>query len=464
MDRRLAVVLVLVLLSRLLLLAESPFEVDSVLLARAVEDFDPTQMRPHPPGYAGLVGVAKLFPFDAGLSLRVVSAVAAVPLVWAVWAIARRLGGDPLVAATLVAANPVLWFYGLHENAYAAGAAGAACTAWAALVARDREGPRAAWLVGVALGVTGALRPSLLVFLAPVAAYGVGYKRLHHLALAAAVPTLAWIGASAWASGGLGEFLGSVLHQFTWIREGHPDHWRLHQVHHLAVYAAQAIGGGLLLLPWVRRLGDWKLLVLWAGVPFVFHLAVYVAKAGYLVPYLPAVAIVASLAAAPRALKIAAPMLSAAFFLFAQPVDVEADRTPKRAFADKTWSERIRSEISFISTSSLARLRNQDRVNEGYADLLGSHAKPGRTTVIWVDRWDAAICEDLVPGVKVVDLRTPKLEIPVEGRRIVVLAWDSPGDGFSEVESPEGYGAWVRDLSLEELPTQIFSIEAVPVY
>ena len=157
-------------------------------------------------------------------------------------------------------------------------------------------------------------------------------------------------------------------------------------------------------------------------------------------------------------------MLSAAFFLFAQPVDVEADRTPKRAFADKTWSERIRSEISFISTSSLARLRNQDRVNEGYADLLGSHAKPGRTTVIWVDRWDAAICEDLVPGVKVVDLRTPKLEIPVEGRRIVVLAWDSPGDGFSEVESPEGYGAWVRDLSLEELPTQIFSIEAVPVY
>lgn len=464
MNRNLALLLVLVAVSRLLLLGESPFEVDSVLLARAVEDFDPTAMRPHPPGYAGLVGLAKAFPFDAELSLRVVSALSAVPLVWAVWAIAKRLDGDAMLAATLVAANPVLWFYGLHENAYAAGGAGAACTAWAVLVARDREGPRSVWVLGLALGLTGALRPSLLVFLAPLALYGAGLRRLHHLAIGAALPTLAWIGASAWASGGLGEFLGSVLHQFTWIREGHPDHWRLHQVHHLAVYAAQACAGGLLLLPWLRRLGDWKLLALWAGVPFAFHLVVYVAKAGYLVPYLPAVAVLASLAAAPRALKIAAPILSAAFFLFAQPVDVEADRTPKRAFAEKTWPERIRSEVSFFSTASLARIRNQDRVNEGYAALMGTHARPGRTTVIWVDRWDAAICEHLVEGIKVVDLRTPKLEIPVEGRRIMVLAWDEPGEGFSPVESPDGYGAWVRDLELEDLPTTIFSIEAVPVY
>ena len=109
-------------------------------------------------------------------------------------------------------------------------------------------------------------------------------------------------------------------------------------------------------------------------------------------------------------------------------------------------------------------MRQQDRVNDAYSALVSSQMKPGRTTVIWVDRWDAAVCGHLVRGVKVVDLRTPKIEIPVEGRRIVVLGWDAPGEGFVEVADREGYAAWVRDLSLEDLPTTIATVKAVPVY
>ena len=80
MNRQLAALLVLALLSRLLLLAETPFEVDAVLLSRGVSAFDPSSMRPHPPGYAGVILLGKLLPFEPALSLRLVAAFAVVIL------------------------------------------------------------------------------------------------------------------------------------------------------------------------------------------------------------------------------------------------------------------------------------------------------------------------------------------------------------------------------------------------
>lgn len=461
-TRQLLILLAVVLASRLLLLAHTPFEVDSVLLARGVLDFDPTQMRPHPPGYAGLVFLAKTLPVDAGLALRLVSAFSALPLVWATWHIARRLDGDPLLAAALVATSPVAWMYGLFENAYAAGAAAATCTAWAALEALEERTARRLWVLGLALGITGALRPSLLVFLAPMALYASG-RQLHHTFLGALAPTVVWLGLSAAGSGGLVAFLDSVVTQFTWIREGNPDGWRLHQVHHVAVYALQGIGGAALLLPWVRRVPRWRLLVAWAAIPFAFHVLIYVAKAGYLLAYLPVVAVLASLSQAPRALRWLAPLASAAFFLLASPIDVELDDTPRRPFGEKTWPERLASEASFLATASLARVRTQDRVNAAYADLLQSQVITGRTTVLRVDRWDGSLAGHLVQGVQVVDPRIPHIEIPPEGHRVLVLGWQEPA-GFEPARSPEGYTVWVRDITLDQLPMTIQGIELTPVY
>ena len=457
---RLWPIVVLAVLSRLLLLPDSPFEVDSVLLARAVEDFDPTEMRPHPPGYAGVVFLGKLLFFlEPGTALRVLSALCVGPMVWGTWKVTEELDGDPLLAAALLACNPVAWLYGLIENAYAPGAAATVCTIWALLRCRRVEDPTGPVLVGLLFGLTGALRPSLLLFLAPAVAYG-SWRRLHWVLAGAAAPTLLWLGWSAVASGGLGAYLGSVFHQFEWIREGHPDHWRWHQVHHLGVYLLQASAGALLLLPWVRRAD--RLLLLWMLVPFSFHLAVYVAKAGYLVAYLPALCVIVACSPAPRALRVAAPALSALAFLLARPVDIEVDPTPKRPFAEKTWPERIQSELSFWSTASLRRVRLQQRANEGYRSLLEPQVLPGRTTVVWVDRWDAAIAGELLDGVTVVDTRGDRLQVPLEGTRVLYLAWEAP-DGFAPIER-DGYGAWQRDLRIEELPLRIGRLDAVPVY
>lgn len=464
---RLALVLVVAALSRLLLLPESPFEVDSVLLIRGVEEFDPTAMRPHPPGYAGVVALGRAMPLSPDDALRVLCALAVLPLVAFTWAIARALDGRALLAAALVAANPVAWLYGVTENAYALGAAGAAAVVWTALQARRDADWTWGLLLGLVFGVTGALRPSLLVFLAPIAAWGAGRRRLLWVAAGAAPLTLAWIGWSSAASGGVGAYLGSVWTQFTWIRDGHAPTWRLHQLHHFGVYALQALAGGALLLPWVRRpKGDtaWAL-VLWAGVPLAFHALVYVAKAGYLLSYLPALAVLVAVSErSPVWARVAAVVASAAAFLLPQPIDVDLDPTPKAAFGTKTWPERIHGELSFLGTASLGRVRTQDRVNQAYTDLLTPVVNAGPTTVVWVDRWDAALAGYHLPGARVIDPRADVIEVPTEGIQLVVLGWAQPDPSFEAIQDPTGYGAWTRRVELADLPLTVGRLTAVPVY
>jgi hypothetical protein len=144
-------------------------------------------------------------------------------------------------------------------------------------------------------------------------------------------------------------------------------------------------------------------------------------------------------------------------------MDVEQDRTPKLGFAQKSWEQRLEGEISFLSTASLHRIRLQQRANEGYRALLQPLVEPGRTTVVWVDRWDAAIAGHMLTGVDVVDTRGDRLQVPIEGTRVLFLGWEAPTEGFEAVER-DGYGAFMADISIDELPMTIGRLEAVPVY
>jgi hypothetical protein len=70
-----------VLVSRLLTLPRTPWELDELLFTRAVIDFDPVNSRPHPPGYPLLIGLGKLVHLavaDPWLSLVVLSVIASV--------------------------------------------------------------------------------------------------------------------------------------------------------------------------------------------------------------------------------------------------------------------------------------------------------------------------------------------------------------------------------------------------
>lgn len=462
--RQLAILLAVTLLSRLLLFPRTPFDVDAVLLTRGVVSFDPTAMRPHPPGYPGLIALAAALPVGPALALRLVSAFSSVPLVLGTYALARRLGSDALLAAALMAANPIAWLYGVTENAYGLGGAGAVWVAFFALNAREREGQAPAAMLGLALGLASAARPSLLAFLAPLALWAAGPRRWPAFLGGLAPPTLLWLLYCGQASGGMESYFASVEHQFAWIREGHPDFWRWHQVHHLSMYCVQALAGGVVLLPWLRRPArGGTLLLAWAAVPFGFDLFVYVAKPGYLLEILPALIVALAASRAPAPARVLSVALSALFFLGLRPVNLELDATPRLAFGQKTWPERIASELSFIAMSSHARLRQQDEANEAYVRLLSGAIEPGHTAVIWVDRWDPAIAAELMPEARVIDPRSPHLGVPATGLRVVLLAWEAP-EGFTPITDDAGYGAFVREISVSDLPMKVGNVELLPAF
>ena len=450
---------------RLGTLAQSPFNIDAALLTAGVRHFDPTAMQPHPPGYAGLIGLARLLPVEPALALRLLSALSVAPLLVFTAAVARRVGAEPLTAAALVAMSPVTWLYGVTENAYALGAAGAVWTAWSAQRAQEKPSQERALWVGLALGVTGAMRPSLLVFLAPMAVWGVGLRGLPAFLVGAALPTATWIAASAAASGGLLVFLGAVVDQFGVARSFRPEHWRLHQLHQLAVYLLQCVSGGALLLLWLRRVpGPWALFGLWIGVPFTFHALVYLAKPGYLLCYLPALAVILASAPAPRWARVIAPLASALFFLLADPIDLDRDPSPRKPFAEKSLSELIRAEASFFAMTSLNRVHDQARANQAYVALIQPLVAPGRTLVVHIDRWEVALADALLTGVSVRDSNTDQLGVPAGGARLIVLSFDSPGPGFRLVRDAQGYAVWVRDITVAELPIQLAWMRLVPAW
>ena len=70
-----------ILVSRLMTLPRTPWELDEILFTRAVIDFEPLRSRPHPPGYPLLVGLGKLVhvvvtdPWFALVVLSVVSSI-----------------------------------------------------------------------------------------------------------------------------------------------------------------------------------------------------------------------------------------------------------------------------------------------------------------------------------------------------------------------------------------------------
>src|ERR671921_280406 len=73
--------LVLVGVVRALTLPRSLWELDELLFARAVEEFEPLIHRPHPPGYPLLAGLGKLFdlvfgePFSSLVTLSFFSCI-----------------------------------------------------------------------------------------------------------------------------------------------------------------------------------------------------------------------------------------------------------------------------------------------------------------------------------------------------------------------------------------------------
>ncbi|HEX9270475.1 MAG TPA: DUF2723 domain-containing protein [Candidatus Limnocylindria bacterium] len=192
---------------------------DSVLYARAIDDFAVDLGRPHPPGYLLYVLVARVAAFvlgDANAGLVLVSVVSGALTCAVGFVVAARLVGPVggvLTAAALIV-NPLLWQY--SEIAYPYATLALLAGGIGALVWTTRA--RGAWpiVASAAFGIAAGFRQDLLLLLGPLWLYVVIRQR-PRVALAstaaAAVACFVWLIPTAAESGGLVRYVGAVLAQ-----------------------------------------------------------------------------------------------------------------------------------------------------------------------------------------------------------------------------------------------------------
>ena len=325
------------LLVRLPFVAHRLWDHDSVQFALGVERYDLLAHHPHPPGYPIYIALLKLLaacgvsPLTAMVSFAVLGgAVGATAMVLLVERLVRERGGESglaagLFAGALFASNPLLWFYGELPLLYAV--EGGVTVVLALAAVRMVDGPRAVALAAFLFALAGGLRPSTLVLLAPLGAWGlwravraksIGGRGIA-LALGVGAATIAaWLLPLLHFAGGLEayrrisrEHFDALLPQTSIL---HGAGWPALQ-HNLTVLIKWGLQG---VLPGLAALVLWQLftrfrwgaalrslasqlplLVVWAVPPIAFFALYHVTKAGYTLIHLPALLVALALLAAP---------------------------------------------------------------------------------------------------------------------------------------------------------------------
>ena len=194
------------------------YDLDSVNFALAMRRFDPRVHQPHPPGYFLYICAGRLLNIafhDANLALVVLSILASCALVVVIYKMTLDWFGPMAAqfAGIFLLLSPLTWFHGIVAltyivEAFFSGLIGYLC--WR--IDRGRAGfilPAA-----VALGISAGVRPSSLVFLAPLFLFSLrrATPKGRWLGLAALALTLtAWFVPMIVAAGGLTTYFDALL-------------------------------------------------------------------------------------------------------------------------------------------------------------------------------------------------------------------------------------------------------------
>ena len=304
---------------------------DAVQFALATRSFDIARHQPHPPGYILYVGWGWLLTWltgDANAAFVLTSLIAGSLAVALLYVLGREMvgAGTALLAATLFALSPLVWYYSIVALTYAVESLFLLIVAWlcwrALAACRDPScvrtgcgggGERPVLLAALMLGLAGGVRQSTLVLLLPLWLYAAsrcGRRAFWRGWAVLAATCLAWLVPLVWLAGGPLEYLDDGLSLLGFV--GSKTSVLSGGLNAVLGNLAQ-VGGGLLVglnlgvvlfgLAFVRRasLGGrlsrrhWAVLALWAGPALAVFVLGHIGQVGYLLLILPAACLVLAL-------------------------------------------------------------------------------------------------------------------------------------------------------------------------
>jgi hypothetical protein len=391
-----------------------PTEWDSIQLTLGVDHFDVTGGAPHPPGYWLYVFLGRvvtwLTPLPADAALSVLSAAAAGATVALTYVLGRRLGGPRLglMAAAFLMTSPFLLFYGATVSTYAFDALVAVALLLLAVGARPRSWH--GWAAAGVLGLGAGLRQTTLLILGPLVLVAV-VASVRSVRTAVAVAAAGVLGLLVWfvpmlveQPGGWSryrafgkEYLDPAL-EATSILYGAPKNGIVDNLGQATGYTLAAIA---VLLPvaalalTLSRVHSVRfphamysrravlLLGLAVGVPVAFVLLVHFGKAGYVLSYLPALALLLLWPASRlrgTAFLVVAALLAVACVTDAQRFVSAAGVLPDSE-NDSLWFTQHRHGAPYRLTRPL--MRQVDRETKAYL-ALAREFDPDRDVFVYV--------------------------------------------------------------------------------
>ena len=191
---------------------------DAANFAFALEDFNPSLHKPQPPGYPLFVGLTRLlhvFISDLPTLFTVAGIIATFAAVLALGRLAQDIAGwrAAIASAVLLIFHPAVWSSGLLNPVRGYLATASACIGllvWRAWSPGSHRG----WIIGAwaALGLFSGFRPTVMFLLAPLCLAASFRRRSSFLdfaycAIALFVTVGLWVGACAWAVGGISAYI-----------------------------------------------------------------------------------------------------------------------------------------------------------------------------------------------------------------------------------------------------------------
>ena len=283
------------LATRLPLRDRTLFISDAGRYALAMERYDMTAGRPHPPGNPLYIGIARAIDavvHDPPTSLAILSAIASGLAFLLAYLLGRDVAGETAgwIAAGIVATSPLFWFFGAVAMPSTGEAALSLLMAWLVRRGRAPDAVGPFWAMTLALAVSIGFRSTFAVLVLPLWLYGAWrhpWRRIVAGLAVLAVSAAGWTLVVASLSGGLAayrettsEFFVDVVLRSKILGGG------LGKILPQAgAMAASAIMGlGLFLVPclagaWGCMTGRWPFpgaapfLAAWALPALVFHAA-----------------------------------------------------------------------------------------------------------------------------------------------------------------------------------------------